>query len=133
MLIPGPLSKVTASPFWCSPKEHQRICNSFFIHVKLVRNIYTSNASAVPVGICNMPVLKGIFRKVNRWHLFSKKIISSVWSEGRGCMSDHTEGDTEMWSSKYVFGNTNNPKLKNIYFILCCREGVTETDSVMEK
>lgn len=33
-------------------------------------------------------------------------------------MSDHTEGDTEMRSSKYAFGNKNNSELKNIYFIL---------------
>lgn len=56
MIIPGPWSKVTVSKFDWNIRKHQRICYSFFIQVKLVRNIYTINASAVPVGIYNMPV-----------------------------------------------------------------------------
>lgn len=102
--------------------------------LSLAKSIYTSNAAAVPVGIYRMLVPKHFFSlKIIVDIYFLKKIISPVWNEGRWCMSDHTEGDTEMWSSKYVFGNKNNSELKNIYFIMCCCEGLTETDSRVEK
>lgn len=48
-------------------------------------------------------------------------------------MSDHIEGDTEIWSSKYIFGNKIIQNKKITVSCVVVSEGLTEADSGDEK